>query len=65
MKYEVFDADIKEVKKRYVTVLISEGDAKTFPADETNSDYIQFLVEAELTDKQVHALTPNVWYDFP
>lgn len=36
-----------------------------FPADKSNSDYAQFLVQAKLTDKQVKALTPDTWYDFP
>lgn len=65
MKYQVFDATIMEIVTRYVTTQISESNGKTFPADKTNSDYDQFLVQAELTDKQVHALTSNIWYEFP
>jgi hypothetical protein len=30
-----------------------------------NPNYENFLTQAELTDKQVHALKPDVWYDFP
>lgn len=30
-----------------------------------NPNYDQFLVQVELTDKQVHTLTPDVWYNFP
>ena len=66
MKYQVFDLvnSIQE-KLRFVTVLIEEGNAKTFPADKSNSDYVQFLDMAQLTDAKVKKLDPNVWYDFP
>lgn len=66
MKYEVFDVEVTypESKTRYVTV--SDGDAaKTFPADKSNADYVQFLVDAQLTDKQVAALETDTWFDFP
>lgn len=36
-----------------------------FPADQSNTDYAQFLVDAQLTDSQVKDLKPNTWYDFP
>jgi hypothetical protein len=39
--------------------------ALNFPALINNPNYNAFLIQAELTDKQVHALTPEVWYDFP
>ena len=64
MKYEVFDL-VMEITTRYVTVLVEEGNAKTFPADKSNADYIQFLADAQLTDAKVKKLTPDVWYDFP
>jgi hypothetical protein len=37
----------------------------SFPAEIGNPNYDAFLTQAELTDKQVHALKPDVWYDFP
>jgi hypothetical protein len=36
-----------------------------FSAEVGNSSYDKFLVDAKLTDKQVKALKPDVWYDFP
>lgn len=66
MKYEVLDVVTvyPPSEIRYVTVATGEA-AKTFPADQSNTDYAQFLVDAQLTDTEVHALTPDVWYDFP
>lgn len=48
-------------------VIVTSDDINfvSFPAVVGNPNYDQFLVQAELTDKQVHALTPDVWYDFP
>ena len=67
MKYEVFDvvSTNDETKQRYVTVIITEDFAKTFSAVKSNSDYVQFLEMAQLTDAAVKKLTPDVWYDFP
>ena len=36
-----------------------------FPAEVGNPAYDQFLVDAQLTDSEVQALTPDTWYDFP
>lgn len=51
----------------YVGVKISLGnDAFTmFAAEVGNPSYDQFLVDTNLTDKKVQALTPDKWYDFP
>ena len=64
--------------KYMITVFDSHGESFTnvtttgdgaaftsFPAEVGNPNYDAFLVQAQLTDKQVHALTPEVWYDFP
>lgn len=66
MKYKVFDITnwIDESKTRYVTVADGD-DAKTFPADKSNSDYVQFLIDAQLTEKQVAALETDTWFEFP
>jgi ABC-type oligopeptide transport system substrate-binding subunit len=37
----------------------------SFPAEVGNPNYDAFLEQAQLTDKQVHSLKPDVWYDFP
>ena len=65
MKYKVTDFESIESLRRYVTVELSVDDYKTFPADKSNSDYVQFLEMAQLTDAKVKKLDPNVWYDFP
>jgi hypothetical protein len=36
-----------------------------FPTEIGNPNYDAFLEQAKLTDKQVKALKPDVWYDFP
>lgn len=37
----------------------------SFPAVVGNPNYDAFLTQAELTDAEVHELTPDIWYDFP
>ena len=61
MKTENEQYDIVSVS---ITVKDESG-AVGFPAEVGNPNYDQFLEQAKLTDKQVHALTPDVWYDFP
>lgn len=62
MKYQVYDfQDLYLGKTRYVTVLVSEDSAKTFPADKSNADYVQFLEQANLTEKQVQAAKTDTW----
>lgn len=65
MKYKVTDFESIEGLRRYVTVELSVDDYKTFPADKSNSDYVQFLIDAQLTDKQVAALETDTWVNFP
>ena len=48
-----------------VTTTVDENSFVNFPAEVGNPNYDQFLVDAKLTDKQVKALKPDVWYDFP
>jgi len=48
-----------------ITTTADDVSFTSFPAVVGNPNYDQFLVQAELTDKQVKALTPDVWYDFP
>lgn len=47
MNYEFFE--IPSVTDgeviQYVTIFIDENNAKTFPADESNPDYVQFITE--------------------
>jgi hypothetical protein len=52
--------------KNYNITTTSDDEVFTsFPAVIGNPNYDAFLTQAELTDKQVHALKPDVWYDFP
>lgn len=48
-----------------VTTTVEEENFVSFPAAVGNPNYDQFLEQAKLTDKQVKALTPDTWYDFP
>lgn len=54
MKYETFTFEnpVTGQLMEYVTVFIDESNAKTFPADEANPDYVQFLAELE-AEKEV------------
>lgn len=65
MKYQAIDSVVYEVVMRSVITTSNDVDFVSFPAVVGNPNYDAFLVQAELTDKQVHALTPDVWYDFP
>lgn len=65
MKFQVFDVSVprQEIKIRFITILIQEGNAKTFEMDNDNPEYVQFLETAQLTEAQVAALKPNTWYE--
>lgn len=67
MKYQFVDnvLPFEQITVRNVAIQNVDGSLTGFPAVVGNPNYDQFLVQAELTDKQVHALTPDVWYDFP
>jgi hypothetical protein len=58
---------IQDVKENFYSITVT-GDSVnfiSFPAQIGNPNYNAFLTQAELTDKQVHDLTLDVWYDFP
>lgn len=64
MKYMLnkIDSSVGE----FVSIVIDSGEGFTsFPAEVGNPNYDAFLEQAKLTDKQVQALTPDTWYDFP
>lgn len=63
MKYKVIEMSIHwdDTKQKFVTVTIDEENYKTFPADKSNADYVQFLEQAKLTDKQVQAAKTDTW----
>jgi hypothetical protein len=65
MKYMMTVNDFTEYKNYNITTTIDDETFTSFPAVIGNPNYDSFLIRAELTDKQVHALTPDVWYDFP
>ena len=48
-----------------INVAVDVSDFVCFPAVVGNPNYDQFLVDAQLTDSEVQALTPDTWYDFP
>jgi hypothetical protein len=65
MKYIISVNDFITSKSRNVITTSDDIVFTSFPAEIGNSEYDAFLTQAELTDKQVHALKPDVWYDFP
>lgn len=64
MKYIVIKFESLSGEITSVTVASDNG-AVNFPAEVGNPNYDAFLEQAKLTDKQVKALTPDTWYDFP
>lgn len=48
-----------------VTTTVDDEMFTSFPAEIGNPNYDAFLVDTNLTDKKVKALTPDKWYDFP
>ena len=65
MKYMVIDYASQGFDFIDITKINDEATFVTFRAEAGNPSYDQFLVDAKLTDKQVKALKPDVWYDFP
>jgi hypothetical protein len=63
--YNKFSDPITEIVDTSVTVKGDENEMSSFPDVVGNPNYGQFLVDAKLTDKQVKALKPDVWYDLP
>lgn len=61
MKYCVIDL----INTRSVTVTTDGIDSLSFSCIVGNQEYDNFLVDAKLTDEEVHALGPDIWYDFP
>jgi hypothetical protein len=60
IKYESFDEDFWSI------ITTSDDEVFTsFPAEIGNPNYDAFLIQAQLTDEEVHKLTPDTWYDFP
>jgi hypothetical protein len=65
MKYMMTINEFLEFKSYNITTTPDDEMFTSFPADVGNPNYDAFLEQAQLTDKQVHALKANVWYDFP
>jgi hypothetical protein len=65
MKYMINVFESFDVKSFNVTTTSDDENFTSFPAEIGNPNYDAFLTQAELTDKQVHALKPDVWYNFP
>jgi hypothetical protein len=63
--YNKFSDPITEIVDTSVTVKGDENEMSSFPDTVGNPSYDKFLVDTKLTDKQVKALKPDVWYDFP
>jgi hypothetical protein len=58
---------VKTLDNEILSITVDEGQDKftNFSANIDNSIYQYFLIQAQLTDKKVHELTPDTWYDLP
>ena len=65
MKYQIIVIDLIGDKSKNIVITYEDDSQEGFPALVGNPNYDKFLVDAKLTDKQVKALKPDVWYDFP
>ena len=65
MKYMMTVLEFMGSENYNITTTSDDENFTSFPAEVGNPNYDKFLEQAELTDKEVHALTPDVWYDFP
>lgn len=65
MKYMMNVIESFGSKNYNITITPDSEVFTSFPAVIGNPNYDAFLEQAQLTDKQVHALKPDVWYDFP
>jgi hypothetical protein len=64
MKYMYTVIETPVSTSENITTTVDDETFTNFPAEIGNPNYDQFLEQTGLTDKQVHALTPDVWYDF-
>ena len=65
MKYQILEYKSIDRVLKNVNTTVDDESFTQFPTEVGNPNYDQFLVDAKLTDKQVKALKPDVWYDFP
>lgn len=65
MKYRIIEISFMDKKFKHCVIDRSDGSFESFSASVKNPRYVQFLVDAQLTDTEVNALTPDTWYDFP
>jgi len=65
MKYKTFEIidALSRTKKKYVLLFIDEQNRKTFEADKSNPDFLQFLFDLQITEDQVGQLEPDKWHD--
>lgn len=64
MKYKKSIIDFSTEPAEIITISMDDN-LISFPAELGNPNYDAFLTSAKLTDEEVHALEPDVWYDFP
>lgn len=65
MKYLFSKVDTLLGIQEVILIEVVSDVYKHIPIKENNHEYGAFLEQAKLTDKQVKALTPDTWYDFP
>jgi len=61
MKYSFIDS----IHSRVVLITTDDSYCVSFAAAIGNPNYDAFLIQADLTDEEVHELTPDIWFDFP
>lgn len=65
MKYIYTVIDTPVFTAKTITTTEDEDIFTNFPAEVGNPNYDAFLTQVDLSNEEVHALTPDVWYDFP
>lgn len=65
MKYKTTKSELFDVISTSVITTDNDVSFVGFPAEIGNPNYDKFLVDAQLTDSEVQALTPDTWYNFP
>jgi hypothetical protein len=47
MKYEEIESEFMGIKEKHIIIDNGDGSFKSFPADESNPEYIAFLAQLE------------------
>lgn len=64
MKYMLTIFNNFDIDYYFIMTTTNDVDMVSFSAELDNPNYNAFLTSAKLTDEEVRALEPDVWYDF-